>query len=163
MAGERVKVGVDGLRELKGLLNVDSILGAEWKRAMEAARDYAAERFRARMPTDTGAGVSTIRPQIQSRAVPTWARVKFDVKARPNPNAGARGSVNPQNPFRVMGALEGGARYHYSRGGGPTKGWWSTAIQESHNHAREIIGRAAKDIEKRWSAWRGVIWIKKHT
>ena len=160
MGSERVSVNVEALRDLKRLLTFDEVLGAEWKRAMQEAADKAAGEFRERMPTATGKARNTIKPAVQNRPVPMWARVKFNVKARKVARPGSRGSARHQNPFRVMGALEGGARYHYSRGGGPTKGWWAKAIKQSHATAQRIIDRTTSDIERRWGKWKGSIWIR---
>lgn len=159
MPQERAYFGVEGLHELKKLLSVDSILGAEWKRTMEQIRDYGADQFRYRIPDASGKSKRSIRPQIQAKAVPMWARVKFDVKAVPNPGAGKGGAKRPQNPFRVLGALEGGGRYHYSSDGGKTKGWWSTSIENSQKRAQQLVNTATKGIEQRFSKWRGVIWL----
>jgi len=156
---EKVSVGIDDLRKLRELLKLDRILGEDWKRAMEQVRTDAAERFRSRIPVasgprvygrkgDKGPAVATIKAAMQARPVPMWARVKFDAKV--------------VNGFRVMGALEGGSRYHYSRGGGQTKGWWSTAIRESHARAQALLSGTTSKIEARFSAWRGVIWLGRH-
>ena len=136
----RFKVQVEGWRELKKRLQLDEMLGPEWRRALDRAAQLVAGTMRERVPEDRGKAKASIKHTLQAKPLPFWARVSVAPKAK-------RG-------FRVMGALEGGRIYHYSRGsraGQQTRGWWSGSLTANRARIEQLIDEVKRKMEARWN------------
>ena len=144
-----VIVRIEGMDKiLSKLKGPPSVISEPWKRAMSDAGKVAAEALRKRAPVATGYLRKSIKSAIHRGKVSAYAKVLMSWR-------------ESKSKARYPWILDVGQRkwrrgrgeffdLHYSRGGGPTKGWITQTPGFIKGDIDGILFRAGKEIEAAW-------------
>lgn len=135
MAGAiKVKIEVEGLKEVRAKLKENALLAGPWTTAMREVEDIARSSWMRAMPADSGQARAKITTAMQAKPVPMWVRVK---------TTASRSSRKHRN-YRYPNRQEYDPR---SR----NKGRLTRSIEGAVGRVQGALDRAAKAIEAKWS------------
>ncbi|MDO8704076.1 MAG: hypothetical protein Q7J84_03940 [Sulfuricaulis sp.] len=118
-----------------------------WKEAMLTATEVVEKKAIKNAPKQTGALKAGIKHKLDPSPVPLYGIVSTNAM---------RGGV--RYPFVLnSGKGKGGSVLHQRHGGKKsrgkgTRGWFSRALAGNQNRVNRILARAARLIERAWSA-----------
>jgi ribosomal protein L39E len=135
VAGIRVKIEVEGLKEVRAKLREDVLLAGPWTAAMRRVEDIARASWMGAMPADSGQARAKITTAMQAKPVPMWVRVK---------TTASRSSRKHRN-YRYPNRQEYDPR---SR----NKGRLTRSIEGAQGRVQGALNQAARDIEAKWNS-----------
>lgn len=132
----RLKVTVEGHRELMAKLRADTLLAAPWKGAMERIGTMGLSAARAAAPSGpSGRTKALLISKVQQKPIPKWVAVRSTAK---------RSSRKYKN-YRYPRRLEYDPKSRH-------RGWLQNAIRGVYGRISGILGGAAREIEGKWRA-----------
>lgn len=72
----RVRVEIEGYREMVRKLNSEHLLAGPWTDAMGRVADLAEGAWQGAMPVASGQAKAKIATKVQARPIPKWVRIK---------------------------------------------------------------------------------------
>lgn len=135
MAGAiKMRVKVEGVRQLMRKLKADDTLAGPWQHAMKKIGDAGLAAGRGAAPSGpSGQTKALLVSKMQARPVPKWVSVRTTAK---------RSSRKYRN-YRYPRRLEYDPKSRH-------KGWLTNAIKRIGGQIQGALSGAAREIEGRW-------------
>lgn len=134
MAGLKLKVEVQGYRELRRKLRGDDLLAGPWSDAMKKIGEIGVAAGRSAGPRgETGQLVAKLTSRVQAKPMPRWAAVR---------TTASRSSARYRN-YRYPKRLEYDPRSKH-------KGWLRGAINQAWSRIEGVLNGTAREIEREW-------------
>lgn len=136
MAGAiKVKIEVEGLKEVRAKLRENALLAGPWTAAMRRVEDIARASWLRAMPADSGQSRAKITTAMQAKPVPMWVRAK---------TTASRSSRKYRN-YRYPNRQEYDPR---SR----NKGRLRRSLEGAQGRVQGALDQAARAIEDKWNS-----------
>lgn len=129
----RIRVEVEGLRELARKAKGDELIAEPWAAAMREIGEAGERAVRAAAPVDTGRLKGKVRHKVQAKPLPRWVAFRA-----PATRSSARYKRYPY-PKRLE--YDPSSRH---------KGWMKRAVESVRPALSAALAKASREIERKW-------------